>query len=1405
MNSHTSAQSLDFLTGGGRMEQRIRALDWSRTPLGPLEGWPQSLKTALKIALNSRYPIWLGWGKELVNLYNDPYIPVLGKRDEWALGASAREVWKEAWDEHLGPQADAVLLRGEATWNDQRQMVFYRNGYAEETYFTFSFSPLPADEGGVGGLFCACTEDTQKVLGERRLAALRQLATDTADERTEQGAAAAAARVLAKHGGDIAFALIYLIASDGGSARLAAGTAGTEVPWAAQRHPLVATPDAQEPWPLSRAMAEGKLVLRGLPAERQLPGGVWPEPASTVAVLPLSKAGHDQARGFLVVGASPRLPFDANYESFFELLGRGVADALSNARAYEEEKKRAEALAELDRAKTAFFSNVSHEFRTPLTLMLGPVQELLQKAETLAQPAVREDLEIVHRNSLRLLRLVNTMLDFSRIEAGRARASFQPTELSTLTADLASSFRSACERAGLQLQVDCLPLPQPVFVDRDMWEKIVLNLVSNAFKFTLAGTISVRLQAEDGHAALSVTDTGVGIPEEELPRMFERFHRVTQTRGRTHEGTGIGLALVQELVKLHGGSVSVASTLGAGSTFSVRIPFGSSHLDAAHIGAATGLISTATGSAAFVEEALRWLPGANPATAVSVPAEQGADRVLVMHQAAGRPRVVWADDNADMRGYVARLLQDRYEVEICADGEAALQAVRRHRPDLVLSDIMMPRLDGMGLLRAIRADTRLADVPVILLSARAGEESRIEGAVGGADDYLIKPFSARELVARVEMHARLSRMRRASQATQRENEQRFRAFIQATSDAVYRMSADWQEMLFLDGRGFIADTTDPSRAWAETYIPAEDRPQVLAAIEQALQTQSIFSLEHRVLRVDGTPGWTFSRAIPIRDAEGRIAEWFGAASDVTARKEAELALRESEEQFRRAIEDAPIPIIMHAEDGEVLQVSRTWTQLTGYSREDASVIRDWLTRAYGFGGDAVRAAVHHVFQNGGTPLGPVEFRIMTRSGETRDWLFSASAPGRLRDGRRFIVGMAQDITERKQAEQALLEMDRRKDEFIATLSHELRNPLAPLVNSLHLLRLGAANSTDVARIQEVMERQANHLVRLVDDLLELSRISRGTLELRRERVEIATVVRNACETVEPLIRAGRHRFEVSLPPESLWVDGDPVRLAQVITNLLNNATRYSDPEGPIALQVRREGQWVLLIVRDHGIGIEPEGLARLFEMFSRGEQLSGRGQGGLGIGLALARRLAEMHGGAVEAASDGPGKGASFTVRLPLVEADSAVSSQGGGSMPQMQGVRVLVVDDNRDAAISLAALLRTLGAHARSAHDGTEALDAYRDHLPDVVLLDIGMPGMDGYEVARRLRAIPSDRRPLLVALTGWGQEEDRQRAVDAGFDHHLVKPADLRALLAVLATGPASNSSRTTDTARTRTDAAA
>lgn len=786
---------LSFLNGGGEMGERMRAFDWSTSPVGPAAEWPQSLKTAVSICINSRYPIVLWWGNPAYTMfYNDGYIPILGvtKHPGW-LGRSGRECWKEIWST-VGPMLDSVFETGVATWSEDLLLVMDRNIPREATYFTFSYSPIRGDGNKVDGIFCACYESTRRVIGERRLRTLRDLGRTVIEVKLAEEACDAAAKTLEANPYDVPFALIYLHDDEAQQARLVCTTrleAGNSA--APELISMNESSDSAK-WPVRRVFETGDAELVSDLAARfgSLPGGPWPESPELALVLPIAGAGYAKPTGFLVAGFSPRRVVDTDYRSFFELMVGHISTAISNARAYQEERKRAEALAEIDRAKTAFFSNVSHEFRTPLTLMLGPLEDILSEGGL--APQVHERLDVVHRNSVRLLKLVNNLLDFSRIEAGRIEAVYEAVDLAALTAELASVFRSAIERAGLNFVIECSPHTAGVYADREMWEKIVFNLLSNAFKFTFNGEIKVTLRETGESVELEVSDTGTGIPEAELSHLFERFHRVKGARGRSYEGSGIGLALVQELVKLHGGAVRVRSEVGRGSAFTVSIPTGSAHLPADRLGGARTLASTGLRSEAYVEEVLKWLPdGGNHYETLQTLAPLPAD-LAATQTGQSRTRILVADDNADMRKYLQRLLAAKYNVEAVADGEAALQVTRCREIDLVLSDVMMPKLDGFGLLRALRADERTRTIPVILLSARAGEESRVEGMGAGADDYLVKPFSARELLARVEAHLNLQRVRRETEQALLElmaREQKARA----SAEVANRVKDDFLAML----------------------------------------------------------------------------------------------------------------------------------------------------------------------------------------------------------------------------------------------------------------------------------------------------------------------------------------------------------------------------------------------------------------------------------------------------------------------------------------------------------------------------------------------------------------------------------------------------------------------------------
>ena len=488
-------------------------------------------------------------------------------------------------------------------------------------------------------------------------------------------------------------------------------------------------------------------------------------------------------------------------------------------------------------------------------------------------------------------------------------------------------------------------------------------------------------------------------------------------------------------------------------------------------------------------------------------------------------------------------------------------------------------------------------------------------------------------------------------------------------------------------------------------------------------------------------------------------------------------LRRSERNLAEFFENAAVGLHLVGPDGIILRANQTELDLLGYPAGE--YVGHHFAEFHvdsGAGSEILGRLL------AGETLHNFEASLRARDGSVRHVLISSNV---LWEDGKFIHTrcFTRDITLRKVAEEALLDADRRKDEFLATLAHELRNPLAPICNSLHILRLSEATSPVPKHLLEMMERQVDHMVRLVDDLMEVSRITRGSIELRREPIDLADVILSAVETSRPLIEAARHELAVDLPPRPLMLDADFVRLSQVFANLLNNASKYTDAGGQIELSAWPEGANVIVSIKDNGIGIPQDMLNRVFNMFAQVDRAAGRAQGGLGIGLTLVRSLVEMHGGRVAARSAGSGRGSEFIVTLPMApEVTSAAPSKGEDNVLRPALSRVLVVDDNRDAANSLATLLRLMGAEVEVAYDGPTSIETVAAFRPEVILLDIGMPGMDGFEVAQRILLDPHCGDVMLIAMTGWSQEEDRARTRAAGFHHHLIKPADVGALRTLL-----------------------
>ncbi|WP_461095323.1 ATP-binding protein [Spirosoma gilvum] len=1009
-----STTEIDFLAGGGETAALIRALDWSETPLGPIDQWPQSLKTATNLMLNTRQPVWIGWGPTATFLYNDAYIPVLSlAKHPWALGKPAATVWEEIWD-FCGPLADKVFHQGESSFVDDVRLFMNRGGFLEETFYSFSYSPIRDESGQVAGLFCPNTEVTAQNLNTRRLATLSALASNVLTERTTRSACVSVAQTISQNPDDIPFALLYLTTGDGKSihleqtVRLPAGDARLSPPVLSLDSAIQGPLDL----PLMSVVQQGKALVGSWTTSQRLAPGPAGQPVTQAMVLPLIAPGQQKSIGVLVAGVNPTRPLDASYRTFYELVANQVATAIQHSQAAEEERHRIEQLAELNRAKTLFFSNVSHEFRTPLTLMLGPLEELLQDGNHPLPAHQQTQVEAAHRNAQRLLRLVNALLDFSRLEGGRLQATFTPTDLPTLTTDLASSFRSVIEKAGMQLVVETDALSELVDVDRNMWEKIVLNLLSNAFKFTLKGTITVRLiKLKNNQLRLTVDDTGVGIPTADLPRLFERFHRVEGAQGRSFEGTGIGLALVHELVELHGGTIRVSSELGQGSTFCVQIPIHRSQQSIVPEQVSTGSADLFVADADLMLSSL--LPTQPP---VSEPPAAAPDRSM--------KRILLADDNADMRAYIHRLLSTYYTVDTVADGQEALAAIQRQQPDLLLSDIMMPNLDGAELLKILKENPQTAHIPVMLLSARAGEEAAIDGYAAGADDYLTKPFSANELLVRVKAQLKLSQ-------TRQENQQKLRHLFKQAPVAI--AIVEGPQHVFTLANDLYRTLTDRQESQLIGQPLLDVFPELVAqkigtVLDHVFQSGEPFAVAEQAVELTRhgqlSTGYYSYSFQPLTDSAGQITGIIMVAYEVTESVKARLQIEESQRQFKQLADLIPQIVWTARPDGTSDYYNQQWYAYTGLENGRHGN-EGWIDVIHPDDRKRSLDLWQHSIRTG-EPF-QMEYRFAdNRQPRQYRWFLGRSVP--VRDSEGTIVkwfGSATDIDDQKQAETILRQSENR--------------------------------------------------------------------------------------------------------------------------------------------------------------------------------------------------------------------------------------------------------------------------------------------------------------------------------------------------------------------------------------------
>jgi PAS domain S-box-containing protein len=1238
----------EFLQGGGELGQRMRDYDWSKTTLGAVNTWPQSLRTVVSICLNSNFPIAIYWGKDLTLLYNDAWSSIPGNKHPWALGRTAKEVWPDIW-EAIESQFEKAF-DGEPGGSKDALLPMRRHGYTEECYFDFTFTSVYGEEGRVEGVFNAVIETTYRVINERRTAFLKDLAINITDSHSKKELFTETINFIRSFPQDIPFALLYTVNDH--KLELEASTL-----------PAKESDVLKNSLSLSKIMESDKPVCFNNLKEylEKLPHNYWPEEITQAYAMPIIETNGSMV-GLLVCGLSARRHFDEEYKVFLESIGSTVTNVSQAINALEEERKRAEALAEIDKAKTTFFSNISHEFRTPLTLLLGPVEDALNDPDTI--PANKARLDVAFRNALRMQKLVNTLLDFSRIEARRMEGKFSRVDICPFTQELASTFRSAIEKAGMQLVFDCAKIKSEVYADTDMWEKIVLNLISNAFKYSTEGTIIVRIKEVENQIQLSVSDTGTGIPPDQLDKIFDRFYRVENIRGRSQEGTGIGLAMVKELVRVHQGTIAVESKVGEGSIFTVTIPAGKEHLSENKIVEATA--STSGYADAFVQEAMKW--NANEKNNEII--DDIFLDTLSEKKQIKKYKVLLADDNADMREYVKRILSDQFKVITAVDGEDAFTKLLQESPDLILSDIMMSKLDGFGLLANIRNHPDHKNLPVILLSARAGEEARVEGLDAGANDYLVKPFSAKELLARIDANIKIAKNRIAAESNLRE-------MIRQSPVAT----------VLLKGRSMTIEIVNEKalEIWGRSHTEVINRPIAEALpeireqgfdklLEQVYDTGTSFNgneVPVQLMRF-GKSELIFLNFIyqPLKNEQDETVGIIGVGIDVTEQVVARKKTEQNERALNELANSVPQLVWMANAEGEVLYYNNRVNEFAGASiKKDGSWAWEGLVHPEDL--IATEKAWTDAVKNG--TVYQVEHRVQMKNGEYR-WFLSRAFPHKDDSGRILKwFGTATDIhtgkmqatileekvkkrtKELNELNLSLIQSNNELQQFAHVASHDLKEPLRKIRTFAGMLGGDIESSfSDKGKLYlGKINAAANRMGIMIEGVLTYSMLS--AIHQKIEKVDLCEVFRSIESDLEVLIDQKSAKISYHHLPV---IEGASVLIYQLFYNLINNSLKFSKPDQLPLIEISssvlqlEQKEFVAIKISDNGIGFEQDLAEKIFQTFLR---LNSKDMfEGTGLGLSLCKRIAERHGGFIEAIGE-PDKGASFVTYLPL--------EQQGGSI----------------------------------------------------------------------------------------------------------------------------------------------
>ena len=1253
-----------FLSGGGEMGERIRSLDWSKTPLGSPHEWSPSLQSTVSIMLANRFPLLLWWGSEYISLYNDAYAPILGTKHPSALSLPVSECWSEIWH-ILQPLIDTPFHGGSSTWIEDFQLLLNRSGFLEESHFTVAYSPVPdrTAPGGIGGVLASVHEITDKVVNERALATLRELGTVTFEEKSLDIIYRNVAEALGKNNKDFPFILVYKITGDENNLTVAASMGIDK-----NQNVLPDVIDISNPTAITQdfclAFREDKMVISEIKAEdKSLPKGAWEIAPTQFVHIPVSVAGASHPYCIISAAINPFRKFNDAFKEFCRLIGDRVSIDLSKMLALKEETKRAEALSEIDKAKTVFFSNISHEFRTPLTLMLSPLEELLNQKNNNFSESEKDNIETAHRNALRLLKLVNRLLDFSRIESGRQQGVFSLMDIAALTKNLASNFRSVIEKAGLKLIVKADSIIKPVYVDKQMWEKIVFNLLSNAFKYTLEGSIIVELTSEKDFAVLKIKDTGVGIPENELPKMFERFHRVQNVTGRTHEGTGIGLSMIKELVQMHHGTIGVESRLNKGSVFTVKIPFGKEHLNGHSISNIEINIDEIYANI-YIDEA-ETLLNTEKITKESSTAK---------HSNLQLPTVLVVDDNADMREHISSILSNNFNVITANNGMDALHRMKETIPALVLSDIMMPVMDGIGLLKEIKSNKSTENIPVIFLTARAGEESRIEGWETGADDYLVKPFSAKELLSRIKAQIKTVKLRQSLEGNLRNLLMEAPAAICVLRGPQHVHELTNERYLQLVGKRNIIGLP------VSEAFPEFKGQGLYELLDNVYATGVPFVGNEMPTKLDKGNGNLEEIYInfvyqPYHNSEGEVDGILVHGVDVTEQVLARKKIEESEKQFSTLANN--IQNLAWIADGEgwIFWYNQRWYDYTGTTFDEME----------GWGWEKVHHPDHierviDFVKQAWQKNEPFEITFPLRRKDGKYcWFLTRVFPVKDAKGKVLRwIGTNTDIEEQKVFSEQLEEkvnertvqlntanqnleekntelqkMNKELEAFTYISSHDLQEPLRKIQTFAgRIIATEEEHLSDTAKEYfSRMQYAATRMQTLIEDLLAFSRLS--TSERKFEKTDLSKIVD---EVKEEFKETMEEKNATIIADEMCEANIIPFQFCQLMHNLIGNALKFSKKDVPPHIIIKSEllkGSHSPFVnrdachisVSDNGIGFEKQFSERIFGVFQR---LHGKSEyTGTGIGLAIVKKIVENHDGIITAQSEVE-KGATFNIYLPV-------------------------------------------------------------------------------------------------------------------------------------------------------------